>query len=130
MIRITLLGVTGPMEVNGALYNDVMPDLGVTLSDEEIALVLTYARSSWGSSAPAITRDEVAKVRASLGDRLEPWASGAALAAARATRVLPWFRRPKSGHGWPNFGAASRRLRAGGPGFLGAPSRPEPRRPP
>ncbi|XYH95549.1 c-type cytochrome [Sorangium sp. So ce1128] len=88
-IRITLLGVTGPMEVNGALYNDVMPNLGVTLSDEEIALVLTHARSNWGNSAPAITRDEVAKVRASLGDRLEPWAGGAALAAARATRVLP-----------------------------------------
>ncbi|WP_437819108.1 c-type cytochrome [Sorangium sp. So ce1078] len=87
-IRITLLGVAGPMEVNGAMYNDVMPNLGVTLSDEEIALVLTYVRSSWGNSAPGITKDEVAKVRASLGDRVEPWAGGAALSAARATRVL------------------------------------------
>ncbi|WP_437942705.1 hypothetical protein [Sorangium sp. So ce341] len=75
--------------MNGALYNDVMPNLGVTLSDEGIALVLTYARSSWGNSAPAIARDEVAKVRASLGDRLEPWAGGPALAAAQATRALP-----------------------------------------
>ncbi|WP_437916353.1 cytochrome c [Sorangium sp. So ce302] len=88
-IRITLLGAAGPMEVNGALYNDVMPNLGVTLSDEDVALVLTYVRSSWGNSAPAITRDEVAKVRASLGDRMEPWAGGAALSAARGTRVLP-----------------------------------------
>ncbi|MGK3994542.1 c-type cytochrome [Sorangium sp. So ce1024] len=87
-IRITLLGATGPMEVNGVQYNDVMPNFGVTLSDEEIALVLTYVRSSWGNSAPAITRDEVAKVRASLGDRLEPWAGGAALAAAREAPVL------------------------------------------
>ncbi|WP_437320576.1 c-type cytochrome [Sorangium sp. So ce385] len=87
-IRITLLGAAGPMEVNGAQYNDVMPNFGVNLSDEEIALVLTYVRSSWGNSAPAITKDEVAKVRASLGDRVEPWAGGAALSAARETRVL------------------------------------------
>ncbi|WP_438029572.1 c-type cytochrome [Sorangium sp. So ce233] len=88
-IRLMLLGATGPMEVNGVVYNDVMPNLGVTLSDEEIALVLTYVRSSWGNSAPAITKDEVARVRASLGDRQTPWAGGAELAAARATRVLP-----------------------------------------
>ncbi|WP_437665660.1 c-type cytochrome [Sorangium sp. So ce1182] len=88
-IRIMLLGVAGPMEVNGAVFNDVMPNLGVTLTDEEVALVLTYVRSSWGNSAPAITRDEVAKVRASLGDRQAPWTGGAELAAARATRVLP-----------------------------------------
>ncbi|WP_438020210.1 cytochrome c [Sorangium sp. So ce315] len=88
-IRILLLGATGPMEVNGVVYNDVMPNLGVTLSDEEIALVLTYVRSSWGNSAPAITKDDVARVRASLGDRQAPWAGGAELAAVRATRVLP-----------------------------------------
>ncbi|WP_437290848.1 c-type cytochrome [Sorangium sp. So ce406] len=88
-IRLLLLGATGPMEVNGVVYNDVMPNLGVTLSDEEIALVLTYVRSSWGNSAPAITKDDVARVRASLGDRQAPWAGGAELAAARATRVLP-----------------------------------------
>ncbi|XXY21627.1 cytochrome c [Sorangium sp. So ce216] len=88
-IRLMLLGAAGPMEVNGAVYNDVMPNLGVTLTDEEIALVLTYVRSSWGNSAPAITKDEVAKVRASLGDRQAPWAGGAELAAARTTRVLP-----------------------------------------
>ncbi|XXY48499.1 cytochrome c [Sorangium sp. So ce269] len=88
-IRLMLLGAAGPMEVNGVVYNDVMPNLGVTLTDEEIALVLTYVRSSWGNSAPAITEHEVAKVRASLGDRQAPWAGGAELAAARATRVLP-----------------------------------------
>ncbi|WP_437839848.1 c-type cytochrome [Sorangium sp. So ce1153] len=88
-IRLVLLGAAGPMEVNGAVYNDVMPNLGVTLTDDEIALVLTYVRSSWGNSAPAITKDEVARVRASLGDRQAPWAGGAELAAARATRVLP-----------------------------------------
>lgn len=88
-IRLLLLGATGPMEVNGVVYNDVMPNLGVTLSDEEIALVLTYVRSSWGNSAPAITEVDVARVRASLGDRQAPWAGGAELEAARATRVLP-----------------------------------------
>ncbi|WP_437681445.1 c-type cytochrome [Sorangium sp. So ce131] len=88
-IRVTLLGVAGPIEVSGALYNDVMPNMGVTLSDEDIALVLTYTRSSWGNSAPAIATEEVAKVRASLGDRLEPWAGGAALAEARTASKAP-----------------------------------------
>jgi mono/diheme cytochrome c family protein len=88
-IRITLLGVSGAMEVGGQRYEGVMPNLGVTLSDEDIALVLSYVRGSFGNRAPVITKEEVAKVRASLGDRVAPWSGGEALIEARGTRVLP-----------------------------------------
>lgn len=87
-IRLLLLGVTGPMEVNGELYDSLMPNMGVNLSDREIAQVLSFARASFGNDAPPITEEEVAKVRASLGNRSEPWRGGAELIEAKKTSVL------------------------------------------
>lgn len=88
-IRLLLLGVTGPMEVHGELYDSLMPNMGVTLSDREIAQVLSFARSSFGNEASPVTEDEVAKVRASLAGRTEPWRGGAELIEAKSAPVLP-----------------------------------------
>lgn len=82
-IRVVLLGLTGPIESGGKRYDSVMPNFGVNLSDQEIARVLTFCRSNWGNQAPAITVEQVAKVRASLGGRTQPWAGGAALMEAK-----------------------------------------------
>ena len=60
-----LAGQSGPMEVNGKKYNQVMPPLP-NLSDEEVANVLTYVRNSWGNKGEAVTPAEVKEVRASL----------------------------------------------------------------
>lgn len=87
-IRLVLLGVTGPMDVNGETYDGMMPNLGVTLSDRDIAQVLTFARTSFGNDAPAITEDDVAKVRASLNGRTQPWKGGTELDEAKSVRVL------------------------------------------
>lgn len=88
-IRIVLLGISGPIEVDGQRYDGYMPNLGVTLSDENIANVLTFVRSSWGNDAPPISADDVARVRASLGDRTEPWKGGdELLEAKKAGRLL------------------------------------------
>jgi len=43
-----------------------MPDFSGSLSDADIAQVLSYARSSWGNKAGAIPDTEVASLRASL----------------------------------------------------------------
>ena len=43
-----------------------MPDFSGSLSDADIAQVLSYARSSWGNRAGAIPDTEVASLRASL----------------------------------------------------------------
>jgi cytochrome c6 len=43
-----------------------MPDFSASLSDADIARVLTYARSSWGNQAGAVPDAEVASLRASL----------------------------------------------------------------
>ncbi|MGH7790703.1 MAG: c-type cytochrome, partial [Thermodesulfobacteriota bacterium] len=40
-IRIVLHGLEGPIEVKGTTYNNIMPEWGSKLSNEEIAAVLT-----------------------------------------------------------------------------------------
>ncbi|MGV8814558.1 MAG: cbb3-type cytochrome c oxidase subunit II [Gelidibacter sp.] len=41
----------------------VMPPFGDQLNDAEIAAILTHERSSWGNAAPAVTVEDVAKIR-------------------------------------------------------------------
>ena len=43
-----------------------MPDFSASLSDADIAQVLTYARASWGNRAGAVPDTDVASLRASL----------------------------------------------------------------
>jgi mono/diheme cytochrome c family protein len=62
VIHILLYGLTGPLEVNGQKYNNVMPPWKGTLKNADIAAVASYVRSSWGNKASAITEAEVAGV--------------------------------------------------------------------
>ena len=52
-IDIVLRGKTGEITVNGQKYNSVMTSQ--TLSDEEVANVLTYVYNSWGNSKETIS---------------------------------------------------------------------------
>lgn len=50
--------------INQVLHGkNVMPPFGGQLSDEQVAAVLTYSRSSWGNSASAIQPAQVAALR-------------------------------------------------------------------
>ncbi|HWO88498.1 MAG TPA: copper-containing nitrite reductase [Gemmatimonadales bacterium] len=60
-IGIVLNGLSGRITVNGSDYNSVMPAL--TLSDDEVANVLTYVLSQWGNNGTVISRDQVRRVR-------------------------------------------------------------------
>ena len=51
-IGIVLNGLTGPVTVNGANYNAVMPPMS-QLNDDEVANILTFALNSWGNSGGA-----------------------------------------------------------------------------
>jgi cbb3-type cytochrome c oxidase subunit III len=64
LIRTVLNGRTGPITVNGTQYGGNMPSWRGQLSDAEIAAVLTYVRTAWGNSAPAVSADQVAAARA------------------------------------------------------------------
>ncbi|MGB7293017.1 MAG: cytochrome c [Thermodesulfobacteriota bacterium] len=72
-IRIVLYGLSGTIDVKGATFNNIMPEWGSRLSNEEIAAVLTYARSTWGNSAPEISAEMVDKIRKQTSDRTTPW---------------------------------------------------------
>jgi mono/diheme cytochrome c family protein len=65
LIRITIQGLSGKIEVNGVTYNSIMPP-NSHLSDREIADVLTYIRQSFGNNANEVTLEEVQRVRADL----------------------------------------------------------------
>jgi nitrite reductase (NO-forming) len=62
-IEVLLNGLSGPVTVNGANYNSVMPPMS-QLNDDEIANILTYSMNNWGNTAPAIKAEQVAKARA------------------------------------------------------------------
>jgi mono/diheme cytochrome c family protein len=46
-----------------------MPSYGWQLDDVQIAAVLTYMRNSWGAAAPAVSANDVARLRAGLASR-------------------------------------------------------------
>jgi mono/diheme cytochrome c family protein len=46
-----------------------MPSYGWQLNDGQVANVLTYIRNSWGNAAPAVSPDEVGRLRKSVAKR-------------------------------------------------------------
>ena len=64
VIRIVLHGKEGTM---------LMPPIGSSLTNEQIAAVLTYVRRSWGNSASAIDATQVSEVRGATQGRKKPW---------------------------------------------------------
>lgn len=63
LITILLKGMDQEIEVNGDVYNNIMP-AQPTLTDQEMADVLTFVRNSFGNKASAVTVAEVKKQRA------------------------------------------------------------------
>lgn len=72
LARIPLTGVSGTIVVQGKEWNLNMAAMGAALSDEELAAVLTYMRTSWGNKAGEVTADDVKKVRDEIGGKPQP----------------------------------------------------------
>ena len=66
VLAVALFGLEGPITVNGVEYNGVMPSLG-HLRDEDLAAAITYVFGSWGNDLAAVSAEEVAALRAELG---------------------------------------------------------------
>ena len=62
LIAIMMKGLSGKIEVNGEEYKNYMPS-HAQLTDEEIADVLSYVRSSFGNNFDPVTPEMVKKVR-------------------------------------------------------------------
>ena len=64
LIKIVLKGMNTEVEINGDVYHNVMPPHETTMTDQQIADVLTYVRNNFGNKAKAITEADVKTVRA------------------------------------------------------------------
>jgi mono/diheme cytochrome c family protein len=71
-IRNILHGMQGPITVKGVPYNSMMPAV-TTLSEKEIADVVTFVSNSWGNTGPTVTEDEVKAIKKKYADRKTPW---------------------------------------------------------
>jgi len=77
-IRILVGGKEGPI--------GLMPPLGPTLSDEQIAAALTYVRRAWGHTGSAVDPLNVMEVRGLSKGRTRPWTDQELQAAGRGGR--------------------------------------------
>lgn len=73
LIAIVLHGLQGEIEVNGSVYNSVMPAFEGQLSNKDIASVATYIRNSFGNSAKEVSVDMVGEVQSSTSKKKSPW---------------------------------------------------------
>lgn len=98
-IRIVLHGLGGPITVNGTAFNNQMNAFKDSLSDADIAAVLTYVRSSWGNKGGVVSEAEVKAIRAETATRDAAWTAeellkiplsggGAPVAAPAGTNLL------------------------------------------
>jgi mono/diheme cytochrome c family protein len=71
-IQIIAKGLTGKISVAGGDYNGVMPAFGQSLSNQELAALVTYVRSAWSNKSAEVT---VADVEESLAKHSEQSAS-------------------------------------------------------
>ncbi len=62
VIRVVLQGLSGPVTIEGAGYNMEMPAFSF-LSDEEVARVVEYVRSSFGHSNETVSPKDAERVR-------------------------------------------------------------------
>jgi cbb3-type cytochrome c oxidase subunit III len=64
VVLTVLNGKTGPITVNGAGYNGTMPAWKASLSNKDVANVVTYIRTGLGNNhATPVKETDVAKLR-------------------------------------------------------------------
>jgi mono/diheme cytochrome c family protein len=104
-VRIVLLGLSGPIEVNGAQFNAVMPP-PAGMTDETIAEAISHARTSFGNTASKVDAAFVKQVRDSLAGRTNPWTAAELLALRPAAGAAPAPVAPEGAAPAPTEGAA------------------------
>lgn len=63
VITVVKNGLSGKITVNGQTYNGQMPAWKGTLSDSDIAAVVSYIRTSWGNKGTPVTASQVTAVK-------------------------------------------------------------------
>ena len=73
LVRIVLHGIEGRIELGGKVYDREMPGFARTLSDTQVAALVSYTRSRFGAKRPAVKPAEVARIRKEHAGRTEYW---------------------------------------------------------
>jgi putative heme-binding domain-containing protein len=78
LIKLTLKGVFGPLDLDGKKYPGQVPmtPFGGLLSDEDLSAVLVYVRNSFGNKGPVIPASKIKEVRDSVKDKLDFYTPG------------------------------------------------------
>ncbi|MGC6426711.1 MAG: DUF7133 domain-containing protein [Akkermansiaceae bacterium] len=73
LTKVLLHGLQGPITINGKTFTPqaFMPGLAQnpSISDQDLADIITYIRSDWGNRARRVKKEEVAKIRATTSER-------------------------------------------------------------
>ncbi|MEM7379724.1 MAG: PVC-type heme-binding CxxCH protein [Bacteroidota bacterium] len=71
LIKLTMKGMMGPIEINGKVYPGQVPmtPFGGMLDDEEMAAVLTFVRNTFGNKATPISPEKVNEIREKIKDK-------------------------------------------------------------
>ena len=77
-VRILLHGKEGAV--------GLMPPIGSTMDDRQLAGVLTYIRREWGQGSDPVDAETVARIRAETAGRARPWTDAELNAIAAAGR--------------------------------------------
>ena len=73
LVRLVLHGVAGPITVSGQAFNGAMPPWKGTLTDKEIADVVSYIRNAWGNKGSTVTEAQVKAISDKEGARSTAW---------------------------------------------------------
>ncbi len=73
LIKLTLYGLIGPLEINGKKYDGQVPmtPFGGMLNDDELAAVLTFVRNSFDNEASPVKPADIKAVRDAYPGRLQ-----------------------------------------------------------
>ena len=72
LARIVLHGLRGPITVAGKWYNLEMPPMGF-FDDQDIAAILTYIGTTWGTLSDPVTPKTIDKIRIRTRKRSDSW---------------------------------------------------------
>jgi mono/diheme cytochrome c family protein/glucose/arabinose dehydrogenase len=64
----------------------LMPPIGSTLTDDDLASVLTYVRREWGQTGTAVDPETIKSVRALTSSRTRPWTNDELTSLAKGSR--------------------------------------------
>lgn len=88
VVRILLHGLNGSLQVKGANYNGAMPAWKESMSDDDIAHVITYIRQWSPNAAPAVSAATVGALRKEHESRSGPWTEPELKAAEAAPAAV------------------------------------------